>query len=85
MEDRRVHQEEIAFEEAVARLEKVVTELEKGELTLEEALAAFQKGINLLRICIAKLNVFEEQIEILLSDYYSDVPSWLEERIRGES
>ncbi|NPV28545.1 MAG: exodeoxyribonuclease VII small subunit [Firmicutes bacterium] len=85
MEDRRVHQEEIAFEEAVARLEKVVTELEKGELTLEEALAAFQEGINLLRICIAKLNVFEEQIEILLSDYYSDVPSWLEERIRGES
>ncbi|HHW40705.1 MAG TPA: exodeoxyribonuclease VII small subunit [Syntrophomonadaceae bacterium] len=69
--------DELAFEEALARLERVVAELEQGEMTLDEALAAFQEGVKLLRLCITKLNKFEEQIEVLMEDYYAEAPSWL--------
>ncbi len=83
MENREVRHEEITFEEALARLENIVTKLEKGELSLEEAMAAFQEGMEFLRICITKLNVFEEQIEIMLNDHYSEIPSWLKNHDAG--
>ncbi|MGD0152150.1 MAG: exodeoxyribonuclease VII small subunit [Thermacetogeniaceae bacterium] len=67
----------ITFEEALARLEAVVAELEKGDLTLAAALEAFKDGISNLSICVQDLNVFEEQIEVLLSEYYASAPAWL--------
>lgn len=68
---------EMTFEEALGQLEMVVESLERGDLALDDALGAFQEGINLLRICIKKLNAFEEQVEVLMADYYSEIPSWL--------
>jgi exodeoxyribonuclease VII small subunit len=75
----------MTFEEALARLEEVVAILEKGELSLDTALAAFQEGMKFLRICITKLTIFEEQIEIALNDYYSEIPSWLRNQKREEN
>lgn len=69
--------EEITFEEALTRLEKIVAELEQGEMTLEESLSAFQEGIKMLRLCIAKLNSFEQQIEVIMEEYCAEAPSWL--------
>ncbi|MGD0621636.1 MAG: exodeoxyribonuclease VII small subunit [Thermacetogeniaceae bacterium] len=68
---------EITFEDALARLEAVVTELEKGDLTLAESLEAFREGIKNLSICVGHLDAFEEQVEVLLSEYYASAPSWL--------
>ncbi|KUK32533.1 MAG: Exodeoxyribonuclease 7 small subunit [Thermoanaerobacterales bacterium 50_218] len=84
MEEQGTRPEEISFEEALTRLEAVVQELEKGELSLEKALATFQEGIKLLQTCIEKLNNFEEQIEVLLTEYYSSAPSWLSNGEAGE-
>jgi exodeoxyribonuclease VII small subunit len=67
----------MTFEEALARLEKVVAELERGELTLAESLDAFREGIKNLGICVVHLNTFEEQVEVLLSEHYASAPSWL--------
>lgn len=67
----------ITFEDALARLEAVVDELEKGDLTLADALDAFREGIKNLSICVRDLNAFEEQIEVLLSEYYASAPAWL--------
>jgi exodeoxyribonuclease VII small subunit len=67
----------ITFEEALVRLEAVVSELEKGELPLADALEAFREGITNLTICVRHLNAFEEQVEVLLADYCSSAPSWL--------
>ncbi len=67
----------ITFEDALARLEAVVDELEKGDLTLAAALDAFKDGISNLSICVQDLNAFEEQIEVLLSEYYASAPAWL--------
>ena len=46
----------IKFEEALAELEAAVEKLESGELPLEEAIEEFQKGTELSKICLEKLN-----------------------------
>ncbi len=68
---------EMTFEDALARLEAVVAELEKGDLTLADSLEAFREGIKDLGICVRHLDAFEEQVEVLLSEYYASAPSWL--------
>ncbi len=58
---------EIKFEQAMARLEKIVENLEEGELSLEEALQKFEEGIGLSRFCAKKLDEAQEKVDILLS------------------
>ncbi len=56
------------FENALARLESIVGELEQGELALEKALKLFEEGIKVSRFCSTKLNEAERKLEILLKD-----------------
>ena len=58
----------ISFEDAMKELETVVESLENGNLTLEEALDMFEKGINLTAICNKKLDVAEKRITVLLEN-----------------
>jgi exodeoxyribonuclease VII small subunit len=55
----------VKFEEALDKLERIVGELEDGGLPLEDALAKFEEGIKLTRLCSAKLKEAEKKIEIL--------------------
>jgi len=57
-----------SFENALTELEKIVENLENGELTLDESIAAFQSGIELSRYCSKKLNEAEKKITILMED-----------------
>jgi exodeoxyribonuclease VII small subunit len=54
------------FEETVGQLERVIEELESGELSLESSLEAFEKGVGLVRRAEAILNDAEKRVEILL-------------------
>jgi exodeoxyribonuclease VII small subunit len=54
-----------SFEQALTELESLVDTLEKGELTLEESLAAFERGIALTRSCQKALNEAEQKVRIL--------------------
>ncbi len=54
------------FEECLQRLEKIVNELEKGDLPLEKALTLFEEGIQLSNNCRAELDAAEGKVEILL-------------------
>ena len=54
------------FEECLDRLEKIVTEMEKGEIPLERALALFEEGIKLSNSCRGELEAAEGKVEILL-------------------
>lgn len=54
------------FESSLAKLEDVVNRLESGELTLDDALKAFEEGVKHAAICNKKLNEAEKKIEILL-------------------
>jgi exodeoxyribonuclease VII small subunit len=56
------------FETQLAALEKVVRELERGDLPLEESLKLFEDGVRLSRECQERLNQAERRIEVLLRD-----------------
>ena len=56
------------FETALARLEKIVQELEQGDLPLEQSLKLFEEGIKLSRMCNARLEEAERRVEVLLKD-----------------
>ncbi len=56
------------FEEALKKLEKIVEELEAGELTLDESLKKFKDGIELTSFCNKKLDDAEKKISILVED-----------------
>ena len=54
------------FEECLQRLEKIVHELEKGEVPLEKSLTLFEEGMNLSSACRKELEQAEGKVEILL-------------------
>jgi exodeoxyribonuclease VII small subunit len=54
------------FEDALSKLEKIVSQLEKGDISLEESLKLFEEGIRLTRLCNQKLDEAEKRVEILL-------------------
>ncbi|GJL62665.1 MAG: exodeoxyribonuclease 7 small subunit [Nitrospirales bacterium] len=56
------------FEQALARLETIVTELERGELPLDESLKIFEEGIKLSKTCMKVLDDAERKVEILVQD-----------------
>jgi exodeoxyribonuclease VII small subunit len=56
------------FEDALKELEDVVARLERGELSLEESLRLYERGITLARQCHAKLEEAEGKIELLMKD-----------------
>ena len=58
----------LKFEEAIADLEQVVEQLESGDLSLEDSLAAFEKGVGLVRYCNQKLSEVEKKVELLVKD-----------------
>ena len=54
------------FEDALNKLEKIVSKLEDGEIPLEESLKLFEEGIRLSRLCNQKLEEAEKRVEILV-------------------
>jgi len=56
---------EMKFEKAMSELEKIVEELERGDLDIDKSLEMFEKGIKMSRLCSKKLNEAEAKIEKL--------------------
>jgi exodeoxyribonuclease VII small subunit len=56
------------FETALADLEQVVEQLDSGDLSLEDSLAAFEKGVGLAKFCNDKLDEVEKKVELLVKD-----------------
>lgn len=54
------------FEDCIQRLEQIVTQLEKGDIPLEQALKLFEEGIQLSQSCRKDLEEAEGKVEILL-------------------
>ena len=57
---------EMRFEEALKKLEKIVEELEDGNLPLEESLEKYEEGMRLSKVCAKKLELAKKKVEILL-------------------
>ncbi len=58
--------ETLSFEEALDELEGLVEKLEKGQLTLDESLGLFERGMELARVCNQRLSKAERKILILV-------------------
>lgn len=58
--------EELAFEEAMERLETIVTKLERGDLPLDKSLEAFEEGASYVKLCQKKLASAEMRIEKIM-------------------
>ena len=61
-------QHEFNFEEALEELERLVSSMEEGELSLEDSMKAFEKGIKLTRECQTALQKAEQKVQILLNE-----------------
>ncbi len=53
------------FETALAELEQIVGQLENGQLSLDDSLAAYKQGIELLQYCQKTLQAAEQQVQVL--------------------
>ncbi|MBU3759033.1 MAG: exodeoxyribonuclease VII small subunit [Candidatus Omnitrophica bacterium] len=57
--------QELPFEKAMEKLEKLVEDLESGDLSLEDALKKYEEGVRLSHVCQERLTQAEKKIEIL--------------------
>jgi exodeoxyribonuclease VII small subunit len=57
--------EKRSFEEALTRLEQIAEQLEGGALSLDDALAAFEEGVSLVRFCRRLLGQAEKKVQRL--------------------
>jgi exodeoxyribonuclease VII small subunit len=64
--------EKIDFEKSLAELEKIVNDLESGALTLDESIAAFERGIELSKLCQKRLVAAEERVKKLIEKSDTD-------------
>ncbi|BBL71046.1 exodeoxyribonuclease VII small subunit [Methylogaea oryzae] len=56
------------FEESLEELEQLVERLEQGDISLEESLKAFERGVQLTRVCQKALKEAEQKIQVLLEE-----------------
>jgi exodeoxyribonuclease VII small subunit len=60
-----VKEKDVSFEEALNELEQIAEKLERGQLTLEESIKAYERGMDLKKICSERLKEAEGKIEFL--------------------
>ena len=63
----------LSFEEAIVQLENILSNLEKGELSLDDSLTEFSKGVELYKYCYDILNKVEGKVKIILDDGNNDI------------
>ncbi|HDZ07592.1 exodeoxyribonuclease VII small subunit [Pseudohongiella sp.] len=73
------------FEESLEQLETLVSDMEDGNLSLEEALSAFETGIKLTRQCQQALQAAELKVQILSNPDGEPAPMALDDSARGEA
>ena len=58
-------QDPATFESALSELEKIVASMEAGQMPLEQSLAAYKRGAELLKFCQAALQDAQQQVKVL--------------------
>ena len=60
-----MEKKKMSFEEALARLEEIVEEMESGKAALDDLLALFEEGVSLVKLCNSKLDSAERKIKLV--------------------
>jgi exodeoxyribonuclease VII small subunit len=66
---------ELTFEKALAELEKLVAQMEGGNLSLEQALASHKRGLELARFCQERLEAAQRQVRMLEGEVLKKLPA----------
>ncbi len=66
VEEQEDMQQSLSFEQAMEKLEHIVTKLESGELPLEQAIGLYQEGTRLSQLCAGKLEQVERKIDMVM-------------------
>jgi exodeoxyribonuclease VII small subunit len=72
------------FEEEMTELEAIVTRIDSGELSLEESISAFERGVALLRSLNQKLDEVEKKVEVLVRNAQGELKTAPYEQAAGE-
>lgn len=64
----KAESEQPDFESAIAELESLVQRMESGELSLEDSLREFERGVQLTRLCQDQLKAAEHRVKLLAAD-----------------
>jgi exodeoxyribonuclease VII small subunit len=67
--------QEPSFEKALAELEQLVAQMEGGSLSLEQALAAHKRGLELARFCQERLEAAQRQVKVLEGEVLKKLPA----------
>jgi exodeoxyribonuclease VII small subunit len=59
---------EMTFEQAMSELERIVTQLEKGDVPLEDSISLYEKGAELKKRCETKLKEAEQKVAAITLD-----------------
>ena len=65
----------LTFEKAIAELERIVAQMEQGEMSLEQSLGAHKRGLELARYCQERLDAARAQVEVLEGDVLRNLSS----------
>lgn len=65
----------MTFEKAIAELERIVAQMEEGELSLERSLGAHKRGLELARYCQQRLDAARAQVKVLEGDVLRNLSS----------
>jgi exodeoxyribonuclease VII small subunit len=64
----KMEQEKMTFEQALGRLEKIVSEIETGKISLEQSIEKYAEGVALIKQCRSILEAAEKKIQLLSKD-----------------
>jgi exodeoxyribonuclease VII small subunit len=73
--------ENLSFEASLSELEQIVTELEQGDVSLDDALKQFERGIKLVRQSQTKLEQAQQKVSILLNESDTNLTEF---KVEGE-
>ena len=66
--------DDLHFEDAIERLEKIIEKMENERVPLEEMLKDYEEGTKLLSVCKEKINIARKKVEKINKDLNKDVP-----------
>ena len=62
-------EQKLPFKQSMSRLEEIIAALEKNEIELEDAIALFEEGLQLVNSCDSQLKNFENRVQEMLNTY----------------
>lgn len=62
-------EQKLPFKQSMSRLEEIIAALEKNEIELEDSIALFEEGLQLVNSCDSQLKNFENRVQELLNTY----------------